>query len=283
MKKWLKAAVLAIVVVFALGVIKNFALKMAVEQGVRSVTGLPMSIRKFDLGLLTTKIDIREMKVFNPKDFPEKTMLSMPSIYVDYNLTSFFKGKVHITDAVLDLKEFFLIKNKEGRFNIDALKSSGAAPQEKEGPKEEKPSQAPEIQIDSLELKIGRVIYKDYTAGDEPRVQEFNVNLDERYENITNPQALVGLIVFKALAKTSLKNLVNLDTYKNLAKGALATAQKVVTKTAETAKKAAEKTAETAKKAADKTAETAKEAAKKTGETLEKATESLKGLFPTAE
>ena len=82
-------------------------------------------------------------------------------------------------------------------------------------------------QLDLLELKIGKVVYKDYSGGGKPVVQTFNINLNERYKNITDPNALVSLIVFKALINTTLSNIVNLDFYKGIAGNTLASAQKV--------------------------------------------------------
>ena len=42
-------------------------------------------------------------------------------------------------------------------------------------------------------------------------MKEFNVNIDERYTNITNLYAVVSIIVVKALANTAIANLTNFD------------------------------------------------------------------------
>jgi len=62
-----------------------------------------------------------------------------------------------------------------------------------------------------LNLKIGKVIFKDYSNGIPPKVSEFNVNIDQRFENITDPQALAKLIIVKALMNTTIANLANFD------------------------------------------------------------------------
>jgi hypothetical protein len=93
---------------------------------------------------------------------------------------------------------------------LDSLKAvqwSKEAKEEK--PKEE--SKMPEIQIDVFHLKIGRVLYKDYSGGGKPQVNEFEIGLDEKYENITNPQALASLIITKALMNTTIAKLTNFD------------------------------------------------------------------------
>lgn len=68
--KFLKKTLVVLVVViviFLLG--KNMIVKGAVENGVRLVTGLELSIKGLDLGILDTHVGIHEMKLYNPKGF----------------------------------------------------------------------------------------------------------------------------------------------------------------------------------------------------------------------
>ncbi|MCA9405953.1 MAG: hypothetical protein KC684_05405, partial [Candidatus Omnitrophica bacterium] len=79
----------------------------------------------------------------------------------------------------------------------------------KEKPAEKK--EAPEVNIESLGLKIGKVTYKDYSKGGEPKVNTFNINLDERHTDIKNLNAVVSLIVIKIMTKTTIGQLVDID------------------------------------------------------------------------
>jgi hypothetical protein len=101
-----------------------------------------------------------------------------------------------------------VVKNKNGQLNLDHLKPAGS--KDASG-KTSKPAKAPQMQIDSLRLKIGKVIYKDYSAGGEPSVQVFDLNLDESYSNVSNVNAILPLIVTKALYNTTVGKLVNFD------------------------------------------------------------------------
>ncbi|MFH1360486.1 MAG: AsmA family protein [Candidatus Omnitrophota bacterium] len=268
--------IIVLAVLLVLGITKNLLMKAAIQGGVKTVTGCSLSMQKFGFGILTTKTDIRGLKLYNPAGFVDKVMLSMPEILVDYNLTSLFKGKAHLSDMKINMEEFVVVKNKDGKVNLNVLKESLAkeeAPGEK--PKEaKKKAKMPEIQIDNMELKIGKVIYKDYSKGGEPTIKEYDINLNEQYKNINNVQSLVGLIVFKALAKTSIAALANIDLagFKDAASDALASAKEVAVKAADTAKEAAKKTADTAK-----------EAAQKTGDAMKGATEKIGGLLPFGE
>jgi len=109
----------------------------------------------------------------------------MPEIYVDYDLPAIFKGKVHLEEMRLNMNEFVVVKNEKGELNLDALKVVQA---QKEGKKPEAKAKEggkiPEIQIDTLKLKVGKVVYKDYSGGGNPTVREFKVNLDEELANL---------------------------------------------------------------------------------------------------
>ncbi|MFA5144251.1 MAG: hypothetical protein WC522_08855 [Candidatus Omnitrophota bacterium] len=260
MKKWMVVVAGILAMLLVLGAAKDLVIKIAVESGAQIATGLKLKIGGFRVGILNTLVDIRNLRILNPAGFKDKNMLNMPEIYVDYDLGAIFKGKVHLTEARINMQEFMVVKNEKGKLNLDSLKvvqaqKSGSKPGAKAGGKA---PDMPEIQIDKLRLKIGKVFYKDYSGGGEPRVKEFNVNIDEQYTNITNPYTLVSLIVVRALANTSIGSLANFDV-KGLSgsiSGTLAGAQKMTAQAAETAKQTAKAAVETTKKAAEAVSKT---------------------------
>ncbi|MFA6282385.1 MAG: hypothetical protein WCY05_07810, partial [Candidatus Omnitrophota bacterium] len=204
---------------------------------------------------------------------PDKTMIDMQEIYVNYNLGAIMGGKVYLPEVRLSLKEFFVIKNSKGELNLEALKpvqSKGKAPVKKD----KAAGKAPEMKIDKLMLNIGKIVYKDYSKSTTPEVREFNVNLSETYTNIDNPYTLASLIVVKALIGTPVAALADFDI-----KGL----QSSVSESMAGAKKAAAAAADKAQKAvsstAEKAQETAGEATEKTKKTATEAVDKVKGLF----
>lgn len=267
------AIVLAVMLVLSFA--KNIIAKTSVSAGVRAITGLKLSMRSMNIGIFRTLIAIKALKLHNPTGFPDKLMLQMPEIYVDYDLGALLKKKVHLEELRLNLEEFTVVKNEKGELNLDSLKVVQA---QKEGSKPEEKGKAPQMQIDRLELKIGKVIYKDYSKGKTPSVKEFDINLDERYENITNPYSLVSLIVVKALMNTTIATLADFDLQglQSTVSDTLATAQKVVSETATKAKETIKQTSEKTKVIVEQTTKKTQEAVKETTETLKKTTEDLK-------
>ena len=217
------------------------------------------------------KFSVPGLNLFNPKGFPDKLMVDMPEIYVNYDLGAFLKGKVHLEEVRLDLREFVVVKNKDGQLNLDSLKVVQA---EKEGkvPAEKKQKAAmPEFKIDVLKLKIGKVVYKDYSQGPQPMVKEYNININEQYTNITDPYSLASLIMVRALMNTAISNLANFD---------LGPLQANVSETLDQATKMA---TEAASQFLDTGRQMGTGAEESAGEAVEKATESFKKIFQFGE
>ena len=209
-----KVVVTVAIIVFVAGLVlmtsKNTIVRVSIEKGVEMVTGLRLKIDKIDVGLMTTLVGIDNLKLYNPPGFEDKVMLDMPEIYVDYDLPKILTGKIHLNKVRINMKEFTVVKNANGELNLDSLKVVKEQKTEKTAEPAKK-GKAPEMQIDSLELKIGKVYYKDYSKGGKPQVQEFNVNLNEKYTDINDPSELVSLIVVKALSNTTIARLTGFD------------------------------------------------------------------------
>lgn len=257
MNRWLKIGIAIIAALVIVSFAKDMIIKVSVEKGVSMVTGLRLTTGAFRVGILRTLVDIRDLKIFNPAGFKDRTMLDMPEIYVAYDLGAIFAGTVHLTEARLALKEFVVVKNEKGVLNLDALKVVKAEKDGKAPAAEKAAGKAPAIQIDTLRLKIGKAIYKDYSAGPEPVVKEYVINLDETYRDIRDPYALVSLIVVKSLMNTSIANMAGFDLkgLQGTVSGTLAGAQKGATAAVAKTQAAAETGVKTATEAAKKTTE----------------------------
>lgn len=274
MKKLLVIVVGIVAILLVLSFVKDIIVKASVEKGVEIVTGLRLNMASLNVGIIKTLVGIRDLRLFNPKGYKDKIMLEMPEIYLDYDLPAVMRGKIHLEELRIDMKEFVVVKNENGELNLDSLKVIQA---QKEGQKvQEKEGGTPEIQIDTLQLKIGKVIYKDYSRGGRPVIKEFTLNLDEKYENISDPYSLVSLIVVKSLMNTTIARLVDFDLkgLQGTISDTLATAQKMAAEAAaqaeETIRRTTQETQKIVTEEAQKATQEATEAIKKTTEDLKK-------------
>ncbi len=202
--------VVALVVVF---VGKNVIAKAAVVAGVKQVTGLGLRIHDLDVGLPKTFVSVKGLEVLNPVGFPSGTLMDVPEIYIDYDLAAILKGEVHLEELRLNMKELTVVRNAEGAVNVNSIRAVNKTKEEAKAPAKPKPAagKAPRVRIDRVSLQVGRVVYKDYSQGKEPQVKEFNINLNEQFQNVNDPYALATLIITRALAKTTIASLANLD------------------------------------------------------------------------
>jgi uncharacterized protein involved in outer membrane biogenesis len=250
MKKFL-IIIIVLIVIFGLTLaglymFRDNLLKVAIEKGIEHTTGLDITIGNIKTDIRKTNITINNLLMNNPKDFKDRVMVDMPHIYADYNLSALMQGDIHLYSMIIDIKECSVVKNKDGKLNLDYLKPiQDMADQAKAIRKPQ--ADAPDFRIDNLELKIGRVYYKDYSSGPIPHTLQFDLNMDEKFSDITDADTIVNLIVFKAIMNTTIGSLIRLDinSLRNNIGNTLSTAQNV-------AGRAVQSTAKTATDAAGK-------------------------------
>ena len=270
MKKVLVGIAIFLAVIF-LG--KDLIAKFAIETGVRVVTGLSLNIGSFRTDFSKTFVEIKNLKLLNPGGFHDRTMIDIPEFYVDYDLSDFFKGRVHLEELKLTLGEFVVVKNEKGALNLNFIKHVQSG-KESAKPVSEPAGKAPAFRIDRFQLIIGKVIYKDYTKGGAPAVREFNINLNESYQNITNPYFVTSEILLKIMTKTALSSLANFDVtdLKSTVSDTLKLSEKLAAETLE-------KTQGKLKNAAGEVVGSAGEIAKQTTQTVLDKTKKLTNLF----
>ncbi|MFH1493036.1 MAG: AsmA family protein [Candidatus Omnitrophota bacterium] len=211
MKKIAILILIFAILISALILAKNLIAKGAITAAVKAVTGLRLTIDSFNVGILKSNINIEGLMLYNPEGFQDKIMVNMPQIYVDYDLGDFLKGKVHLEELKIHLEELIVIKNSNGELNLNSLKVVQERKREKETSSEEKKAKEVQLQIDSLKLKIGKVIYKDYSSPPRVHLREYKVNINEKYTNITDMRTAASLIIVRALMNTAIASLTDFD------------------------------------------------------------------------
>lgn len=196
--------VLGIVAFFLISLMffKNLIIKSVVTGVVSRLTGVPIHIDSFALNIFSSTIRISGFKMYNPGGFPEGILIACPKINAIYNRDALFKHKLHLLIAEIEIEEFGLAKNKEGKLNVDSLKIV-----QEEEEKEEKQKLKPiPMQIDLLTLSIGKIVHKDYTNGGEPSVTVQDINIHKSFKNIYSVQQLTLLLLAEPLKAAGIKS-----------------------------------------------------------------------------
>lgn len=205
------ALIIIIIFVFTFFLAKDLIVKTIFEKTVTALSGLQVTVQSIDVGLFRPSIRVKGMVILNPPSlFPDdKIMAEINELYVDYDISSYFRKEIHIRDMVFDVGLVNVVRNKNRDNNLNSFKVVGAL--EKVDKNEKAKNGLPGILIDRLHLKGGMVKYKDYTKAPYPAIREFEVRVDEHYENITNPYQLVSLIVSRSLVNTNPANIIGFD------------------------------------------------------------------------
>ncbi|HTY45728.1 MAG TPA: hypothetical protein VMD52_07065 [Patescibacteria group bacterium] len=180
---------------------KNILAKAALCRVVAQATGLRLEVASVDVGITRSAIGARGVRLFNPPGFQDQLMCDMPEVYVGYDIGGFLKNKVHLPVLRLDIRQLTVETNQAGALNTAALTVRKPQGQGK----------APELIIDRLDLKIGKVTYKGHSADGQPVTQEFVLHMDEHLEHVTNQATLVNLVLSRALRNVDISSLLNVD------------------------------------------------------------------------
>ena len=203
MKKTLLSIIVIVVILFGTVLLtKDMLAKAALIKGIKAAAGLEVSTRSVHIGILRSVAGIEGLKISNPSGFSDAFLADIPEIYVDYDLPSLFKKKVHLKELRINIQELLVSQGKDRKFNVSRLtllmpKPSGAEP--------------PQINIDELVLKVGKVVYKDYAQEPGPKILEYNLNIDERFSNVTDPSKLAGQVIVKILARVNITDFLNVN------------------------------------------------------------------------
>lgn len=211
MKKGPKTAVAIVVVLVGLFLVFTLCARIFMSFGIRVATGLNVKINRVMLSPFKGAIRLNDITIYNLKEFEEKKMLTVPLLYVDYDLPAILQGKIQFTEMNMNLDSVIVVKNKQGKTNLSTLTAAKKQSTSQSGHKAPKTTATAHFYVKKLHLTLGKVVFKDYSRGSEPTVREFQLGIDKDFYNITDPNQLVALIIMTAMFQTPLANLANLD------------------------------------------------------------------------
>ena len=229
MKKLIIAILVLISFITCLYLERNTITKTVISKIVQSTTGLDISIEKLYVKIIPMQIKANGIKLYNPSGLNDHLIATIAEIYIDYDLISSLKKELRIKDIRFNIKELFIVKTKEGEFNLTSLKlisntkkeegvKKPQITEEEQKIKEDKVIKLKEskeprkIKIDKLYIKIGKIIYKDYTKGSLPKINEYVLNIEEKFENITDLRGFINLFALKTFISTSANKFIELDS-----------------------------------------------------------------------
>ncbi|MFA4993251.1 MAG: AsmA family protein [Candidatus Omnitrophota bacterium] len=195
--------VLAVISLASFAVIKHLKIGEIVEKQIEQSLGIDVSIEKIKFSPLLAHIGLSGITIYNPAGFEEKELAYIEAIhFVCDPIEIITSKKPNIYVLGLNLKRLNIMKNKEGKVNleeINPLKNGDAAIQDKTP-----------FYFDMLVLSVGQVRFVDY-SGPNKKEHVYPIGIkNAAFINLTNEQDVVRMVVSKAIENTDIGKLINL-------------------------------------------------------------------------
>ena len=196
----LAVVILLSVIFFA---VKHLKIKEIVENEIERTLGIDISIQEIEFSPSLAHVGLKGIVVHNPPGFPEDELAYIESLHLVFDpIEMLTRKKPNIYLLALDLKRLNILKNKDGKINIKELIPV------KEGNFSKEPRSP--FYFDIMVLSIGTVRYSDYSGGDK-KEHKYTIGLkDATFIGLPDENAVVKMIVYKALENTDIGRLVNL-------------------------------------------------------------------------
>ncbi len=186
-----------------------------VTAEIRARTGFDASVASLSCNPFGGKVTVRGLVLSNPSSFPKRDFVELREFVAEADVWTLFSDRIVVDALTVDVRRLTLVRRADGKSNAAVLhremggEARGVAPElgvaaTKGSPP---PATAPEpgrkFLIRRLALRFDQLVIVDYSGG-APAVQEFNLGLDQRYENVTEAKQLLVPEVLRGLAAVDL-------------------------------------------------------------------------------
>src|SRR5215213_1485774 len=112
---------LLILLLVAAVLFKDIIAKSVAERNLRDSTGMDAKISKLEVGLGTPTVNLEGLKLYNTAEFGGSTFLDMPELRVEYLPDEISGLKLRFKTLRLNIAEVHIVKNKQGKTNLEML------------------------------------------------------------------------------------------------------------------------------------------------------------------
>lgn len=231
--KAFKIVGLSLLLLVLLGLLaRNQLIKREVRRVLTEQTGFDLEIGKLKTSLFANRVELEDLTIRNPPDFPESTALVVRRAMIEIDPWALFRGETHLTEMMLDVPRVVVVRNAKGETNLERLgakppKGDGTRPSAPSSEKDTSAPQAPDtskpgkapapksraerpLRIDRLALKIGTVEYRDYQSGSaEPVVTSVDLNMDREGRDLRSADEIRTMLIGGVLQSAAMQLFSN--------------------------------------------------------------------------
>jgi len=204
---FLLAVILGVTVVVVAVLSLDSVVRQIMEHNIRAQTGMDAEIGRVSVGILEPRIEINDLKLYNPPSYGGTPFLNIPEIHVEYDREAIAHSKLHLTLVRFNLGELDIVKNEAGQTNIFALGVGLPLPAGKPGhivagnnamAQFHRQTGLTFQSVDTLNVSIGTLKFIDLKDQRHNRTQKIGID-NALVHNVRSPADLVGLTTLIAL------------------------------------------------------------------------------------
>ena len=178
--KWVFRLLLLLAVLVGLAlVLKDPVLRSVAEKRLRTELGMDATIESFHVGVIEPVLHIKNVRIYNPKQFDNARFVDIPEIYVSYDPAELAAGRLRCPEVRYHLADVNIVEDSDGKTNLKWLEERLEARDKAEGRTSTK-MPVEFAGIDKLQLKLGRLRYSSFKNPGRAREIIFDQNLELR-------------------------------------------------------------------------------------------------------
>lgn len=183
----------------------DWLLKSAVTAVVTQQTGFPLTIDRLQLGLRDGTLRVQGLTLGNPPGFGDQPLVSLPELYLAYDLTAAATNAIRFHEVRLNLNQVNLIVDAQGRTNLTEI----AAQLDRAGVGAKQPLPTNVLGgmtfagIETLQLSLGSVRYTDLRSPDASRNIVMGIQ-NRRLTNVVSAEQF-GPLLFEVMFKLAMQ------------------------------------------------------------------------------
>lgn len=191
-------------------------LPIVVTGQIQTRTGFDASVSSLSCNPVTGQLTIRGLVLTNPPAFPAGDFVQLREFRAAGDLLSLFSERIVLDELVLDVRRVALVRRADGRSNAEVFEQNLgliAPPAPAMAPASAPPARAPapaappaparKFLIRKLALRFDQLTLADY-SGAIPDLHDYNLAIDQHYENVTTAQQLLVPDVLRRVAAENL-------------------------------------------------------------------------------
>lgn len=163
----------------------NILIKWTVGAALKRALGVELKMDSFRAGITKSVLKVGDFTIMSPEGFEEEPMMKASYVYADYEFGPLLDKEIHLTYLRLDAGEIVIVKNSRGEVNIQELRNAmehGRRPEsgeKKRGNGKREENTGPSFKIDLLVMSLGKIVFKDYSTGERPRMKTIPFSFSE--------------------------------------------------------------------------------------------------------